>query len=66
MSAFRERLERHACLVAAAPEMLAVLQDCHDYLDCIPESSAGGDDYAVSLARRVRRLLAKAQGKERK
>jgi hypothetical protein len=46
-----------AGMFAASPEMAALLKECADYLGCIPESAAGGDDAAVDLYRRVQRLL---------
>lgn len=49
--------EAMAAMFAASPDMAALLKECADYLGCIPESAAGGDDAAVYLCRRVHRLL---------
>lgn len=50
----------NALLMAASPELLAALRICVDYIDCIPESAAGGDDEAVKIARTCRAVIAKA------
>jgi hypothetical protein len=50
----------NARLVAAAPELLAALQQCADYLDCIPEAAAGGCDDARELVRIARNAISKA------
>ncbi len=49
--------EAMAVMFAASPDMAALLKECADYLGCIPESAAGGDDAAIDLSRRVQRLL---------
>ena len=38
-------------------EALALLEHCRDYLSCIPESAAGGDDEAVCLVRSIEAFL---------
>jgi hypothetical protein len=59
-------LTRHAdgeVLYAAPPSQpvaLDLLRDCRDYLSCIPESAAGGDDDAVILTRRLDAMLSAA------
>lgn len=40
----------------------AALIACAEYLECIPESKAGGDDEAGRLAKAARAALAKARG----
>ena len=52
--------EKYARLIVAAPELLLMLNIVTDYLDCIPESAAGGDDEAVQLVRQCRATIAKA------
>lgn len=47
--------------IAAAPDMETALRMCRDYLSCIPESAAGGDDDAVYLARIASEALAKLE-----
>jgi hypothetical protein len=54
--------EADARLMAAAPDLLAALQECVDYLDCIPEAAAGGCDDARKLVRIARAAIAKATG----
>lgn len=54
--------EANARLIAAAPDLLEALRACHDYLSCIPESAAGGDDDAVGLTRRAAAAISKATG----
>lgn len=49
-------------LIVAAPDLLAALQACADYLDCIPESAAGGDDEALRLCKQARAAIARAEG----
>lgn len=56
--------EANARLIAAAPELLNILRKCRDYLSCIPESSAGGDDDAVMLAQEASSVIAKATGEQ--
>jgi hypothetical protein len=51
-----------ALLIAAAPDLLEALRLCRDYLSCIPESAAGGDDEAVRLERAASALIAQATG----
>ena len=52
----------NAKVIATAPELLAALQLCMEYLDCIPESAAGGDDDARRLVMIARAAIAKATG----
>jgi hypothetical protein len=52
----------NARLIAAAPELLEALREAYGYVDCIPETAAGGDDAAIELARRLRAAIAKATG----
>jgi hypothetical protein len=49
-------------LVHAAPDMLAELRAARDYLSCIPEAAAGGDDIAVWLTKRIDAVIEKATG----
>ena len=49
-------------LLEAAPDLLEALQQCWEYLDCIPESAAGGDDEAVRLAKKARARIKQATG----
>ena len=51
--------EANARLIAAAPDLLAAVRAAHDYLSCIPESAAGGDDDAVRIARQCDAALAR-------
>ncbi len=60
--AFIERVTADCLLVAAAPELYAVLNLCKDYISHIPESSAGGDDYAIWLTSICEKALKKANG----
>ena len=55
--------EDKARLIAAAPELLNLVAALRDYISDIPESSVGGDDYAVSLCRKASAAIAKAEGK---
>jgi hypothetical protein len=57
-SAHKER-DRRAGLHS---ELLAELRAARDYLSCIPESAAGGDDDAVRLTKRLDAVIAKATG----
>ncbi len=52
----------NAQLIAAAPDLLAALKECADYLSCIPESAAGGDDDAVRLQRMAMTAIKRAEG----
>ena len=47
--------------IAGAPDLEAALRLCRDYLSCIPESAAGGDDEAVYLTRIANEALAKVE-----
>ena len=58
----RPKTGADARLIAAAPELLAELRAARDYLSCIPESTAGGDDDAGRLVKRIDALIAKATG----
>ena len=49
-------------LHAAAPELLDALREAFGYIDCIPETAAGGDDAAIGLAKRLHAAIAKATG----
>ena len=51
-----------ARLLASALDMYELLRQCHDYLDCIPETAAGGDDEARALAATVLSLIDKIDG----
>jgi hypothetical protein len=42
-------------------QLIGVLRECADYLECIPESAAGGDDEAIRLTRVARAAIAKTQ-----
>lgn len=57
-------MPKQATLIAAAPKLLEALRRCADYLDCIPESAAGGDDEAGRLTREARRSIAQATEEE--
>jgi hypothetical protein len=61
--AIDEAARANARLISAAPEMYEALRDVSEYLDAIPESAAGGDDEAASLARKCRAAIAKVEGK---
>jgi hypothetical protein len=50
----------NASLIAAAPALVDVLRECMDYLSCIPESAAGGDDAAGQICKRARAALTAA------
>ncbi len=52
----------NASLIAAAPLMLEALEKARDYLSCIPESAAGGDDDAVRLCREIEAAIRAARG----
>lgn len=54
--------EANARLIAAAPEMVESLRELRDYVSCIPESAAGGDDVAIALTRKADALLARING----
>lgn len=54
--------QANARLIAAAPELLEALRAARDYLSCIPESAAGGDDEAARLARLASSAIRKATG----
>jgi len=41
------------------PDLLAAVRSARDYLSCIPESAAGGDDDAVRIARQCDAALAR-------
>ena len=56
----REFLLHHRT-AAAAPDLLAELRRAVDYLDCIPESAAGGDDEARAIVLRARALIARVE-----
>ena len=47
--------------IVGIPDVEAALRLCRDYLSCIPESAAGGDDDAVYLARIASEALAKLE-----
>jgi hypothetical protein len=55
-------LEANARLIASSPDLYDALQAAFEYLDAIPETTAGGDDEAVRIARQARAALAKARG----
>lgn len=59
------KLVMDAQLVEAAPELLKVLREAWEYLDCIPESAAGGDDEARAIAERAYVAIKKAGGFDR-
>jgi hypothetical protein len=61
-AAIDDAAKADARLIAAAPELLAELRAARDYLSCIPESAAGGDDDAGRLVKRIDALIAKATG----
>jgi hypothetical protein len=46
-----------ATLLKETFKLSRMLVKCAEYLECIPETSAGGDDEALDLAREVRKLL---------
>ncbi len=48
-------------MLAAGPALRDMLKECADYLSCIPESAAGGDDAAIALTRRARALMARLE-----
>jgi len=52
----------NAAIMEAAPELLAVLRRAFEYLDNIPETSAGGDDEAVLIARAAKAVIKQAMG----
>lgn len=52
----------NARLIATSPSLLEALRACCEYLECIPESAAGGDDVAQSLARQARAVIKQAGG----
>ena len=41
-----------------APDLATALRACAEYLECIPETAAGGDDAAAKLAQFARSALA--------
>lgn len=55
-----KREDANARLIAASPELLEALLDCADYLDCIPETAAAGDDDARKLVKQARAVIRKA------
>lgn len=56
--------EANCRLIAAAPDLLASLRECCDYLSWgIPESAVGGDDEAIRLTRRASEAIRKAEGR---
>jgi hypothetical protein len=44
----------------AAKPLATALRECMDYLSCIPESAAGGDDAAGQICKRARAALTAA------
>lgn len=50
----RAEARANARLIVKAPEMRDLLREAADYLSCIPETAAGGDDDAGKLAKRIR------------
>ena len=52
----------NASLIQAAPDLLDALRACAEYLGCIPETAAGGDDEAMRLTRLASDVLARATG----
>lgn len=52
----------NAKMLAAAPGLYAALRACAEYLACIPETAAGGDDEALLLTRMALATLAKVEG----
>jgi hypothetical protein len=56
----RNERERRAALF---DDLLDSLREAYGYIDCIPETAAGGDDAAIGLAKRLRAAIAKAEGK---
>jgi len=57
-----ERRKQDARLMAAGPALLKALQACADYMSCIPESAAGGDDDAARIYRDARAAIGAAEG----
>jgi hypothetical protein len=53
---------RIVSVVNSHDDLLAALEEAADYLECIPESSAGGDDEAIRICKKARALLAKVNG----
>ncbi len=51
-------------LIAAAPDLLAALCDCADYMQLIPEPAAGGDDESLRLFKAAAKAIAKATGRK--
>lgn len=47
---------------ALLAELVEAATDARDYLSCIPETAAGGDDYAGELTRRLDRILSIIEG----
>jgi hypothetical protein len=48
----RDRYDRHRkTLMAEKARLIDALRQCRDYLSCIPESAAGGDDDAMRLVK---------------
>lgn len=58
VNASLDRLESAVHKVSSDREvLLSAVAAAADYLDCIPESAAGGDDDAVRIARMCRAAL---------
>jgi len=57
-----DMLRANSLLIAAAPELYELLSAMAEYMSDIPESAAGGDDYAVSLCRKANAVLKKFRG----
>ncbi len=57
-----DETDANTYLIAAAPDLLAALQASRDYLSCIPESAAGGDDAAIELCKQADAVIADALG----
>jgi hypothetical protein len=51
-----------ADLLAAIPVLCDAMSDACDYLECIPETAAGGDTEAALIAIAGRAALAKIRG----
>jgi hypothetical protein len=69
-AAFAEEREAFADLHAAIDTLAGqrdalreALTECANYIDCIPESAAGGDDDAIRLARIARAAIKASEGK---
>ena len=53
-----DETEANACLIAAAPDLLAMLVEAHDIIDAI------GQPETAEVAARMRAVIAKAKGEQ--